>query len=132
MRLNFTFIFTLALTVNHLRAPLITEARPTPPAPAEQASAPPKQGELSPTLKALNGMMHSAIREAVSDERASLGPLIMFEDGKMKLFRDDVELIALPATPPLVYHQLKVIGHSLFVTVIQLWRPSLTPEQRVA
>jgi len=142
MRLKCTFFFICTLASAQLSSPLIAKARPTPPSEAKQLSATPptpkqpsatpKRAELSPTLQALNGMMHSAIREAVSDERTALGPLILFEDGQMKLFRDDVEVAAIPASPPLVYHQLKVIGHSAFVTVIQLWRPTLTPDARAA
>ena len=94
------------------------------------ATAPKPRTELSPALKRMNSMMHSALREVVQAERQQLGPLIMFEAGHMKLFRGDEEVIALPASPPLVYHQLKVIGHVVFTTVIQLWRADLKGAER--
>ena len=59
--------------------------------------------ELSPTLKSLNGRMHQALREVVTAERQQLGPLIMFEDGKIKLYRGDREVAGHTIVPPLAY-----------------------------
>lgn len=126
MRLILSNATVFALTLCALSASLL-EARPN-----TTASAPPaKQERLSPAAQALNGMTHAALSDAVKQSRQALGPLIMFEEGKMKLFRGDTEVIALPASPPIVYHQLKVIGHCALAIVIQLWRPQLSAEERV-
>lgn len=91
-----------------------------------------KKEQLSENLTTLNQLMHDTLREAVEHSRKELGPLIMFEEGKIKLFRGDTEVLALPANPPLVYHQLKIIGHTVLVTVIQLWRSDFKGEVRNA
>ena len=43
------------------------------------------KGELTPVFKRLNKEMHLALRGAIQHQRRDLGPLIIFEQGKMKL-----------------------------------------------
>ena len=88
--------------------------------------------ELSPALKSLNGRMHMALREVVGVERENLGPLIMFEDGQIKLYRGDEEVAGHSIIPPLAYDQLKIIGHAAFTVVIQLHRTDLSNDVRQA
>ena len=59
--------------------------------------------ELSPALRSLNGRMHQALRDVVTAERQQLGPLIMFEDGEIKLYRGDQEIAGYTIVPPLAY-----------------------------
>lgn len=92
----------------------------------------PKIKELSSTLKRLNRSMHIALKGSIKQNRKDLGPLIIFEDGKMKLLRANQEVASFPIVPPLAYHQLKVIGHISFAIVIQLQRPDLSQEQQTA
>ena len=93
-------------------------------------AAPPT--ELSPSLRGLNDRMHGVLREVVSVERQQLGPLIMFEDGEIKLYRDDVEVAGHSIVPPLAYDQLKIVGHAAFALVIQAQRTDLSVEARRA
>ena len=93
-------------------------------------AAPPM--ELSPTLRGLNDRMHGVLREVVSVERQQLGPLIMFEDGEIKLYRGDVEVAGHSIVPPLAYDQLKIMGHAAFAVVIQAQRTDLSVEARRA
>lgn len=88
--------------------------------------------ELSSTLKRLNRSMHIALKGATTHQRKNLGPLIIFEAGKMKLLRANQEVAAFTVIPPLAYHQLKVFGHIAFVAVIQLQRSDLSQDQQVA
>lgn len=92
---------------------------------------PPKNNELSATLKRLNRSMHIALKGSITQHRKDLGPLIIFENGKMKLLRANQEVAAFPISPPLAYHQLKVFGHIAFATVIQLARSDLSQDQQV-
>lgn len=87
--------------------------------PPAVADSPDKES-LSPAMQNLNRGMHLALRDAVARERTQLGPLILFEDGQMKLYRGDEEVAGFPVAAPLQYHQLKVLGHAAFGTVIQL------------
>ena len=82
--------------------------------------------ELSPALRSLNGRMHQALRDVVTAERQQLGPLIMFEDGEIKLYRGDQEVAGYTIVPPLAYDQLKIIGHATFAVVIQVHRSDLS------
>ena len=88
--------------------------------------------ELSPSLSALNGRMHQALREVVVLERQQLGPLIMFEEGEIKLYRGDQEVAGYSIIPPLAYDQLKIIGHATFSVVIQVQRSDLDFDARRA
>ena len=88
--------------------------------------------DLSPALKSLNGRMHMALREVVGVERKNLGPLIMFEDGQIKLYRGDEEVAGHSIIPPLAYDQLKIIGHAAFAVVIQVHRTDLSNDSRQA
>lgn len=88
--------------------------------------------ELSPALLGLNARMHGALREVVQAERQQLGPLIMFEDGEIKLYRGDEEVAGHSIVPPLAYEQLKIIGHAAFALVIQVQRSDLSFEARRA
>ena len=85
---------------------------------------------LSPAFQRLNGRMHAALREVVQIERNQLGPLIMFEDGKMKLYRGDQEVAGFSIIPPVTYDQLKIIGHAAFSVVIQAQRTDLSLDQK--
>ena len=85
---------------------------------------------LSPALSSLNGRMHRALREVVAAERQQLGPLIMFEDGEIKLYRGDQEVAGHSIVPPLAYDQLKIIGHATFSVVIQVHRSDLSFDAR--
>ena len=89
------------------------------------------RGKLSPVLKRLNRQMHSTLRGAIQHRRVDLGPLIIFEQGKMKLLKQNKEVAAFPIMPPLEYQQLKVFGHILFATIIQLQRVDLNETDRV-
>ena len=93
---------------------------------AEAYAAP----ELSPALQSLNGRMHAALQEVVILQRQQLGPLIMFEDGQMKLYRGDEEVAGFSIIPPLAYDQLKIIGHAAFSVVIQAHRTDLSSEEK--
>ena len=88
--------------------------------------------ELSPALRSLNGRMHQALRDVVTAERQQLGPLIMFEDGEIKLYRGDQEVAGYTIVPPLAYDQLKIIGHATFAVVIQVHRSDLSFGDRKA
>ena len=88
--------------------------------------------ELSPALQRLNGRMHAALQEVVILQRQQLGPLIMFEDGEMKLYRGDEEVAGFSILPPLAYDQLKIIGHAAFAVVIQAHRSDLSTEEKRA
>ena len=88
--------------------------------------------ELSPAFQSLNGRMHTALREVVMIERGQLGPLIMFEEGKIKLYRDEVEVAGFSIIPPLAYDQLKIMGHASFSVVIQAHRTDLSAEAKTA
>jgi hypothetical protein len=87
---------------------------------------------LSGALNNINDLMHSALREIVSEERKCLGPLIMFEDGKIKFYRGDQEVQGYDIVPPIMYDQLKVIGHAAFLVVIQSLRHELSKDERMA
>lgn len=88
--------------------------------------------QLSPALQSLNGRMHAALREVVMVQRQQLGPLIMFEEGQIKLYRGDEEVAGFSIIPPLAYDQLKIIGHAAFSVVIQAHRTDLSPEEKKA
>ncbi len=88
--------------------------------------------ELSPALQSLNGRMHAALQEVVILQRQQLGPLIMFEEGEMKLYRGDEEVAGFSIIPPLAYDQLKIIGHAAFSVVIQAHRTDLSSEEKSA
>ena len=90
-----------------------------------------KKGELSPALKRLNQQMHRSLRGATQSLGRTLGPLIIFEEGKMKLFKQNKEVAAFSIMPPLEYQQLKVFGHVFFVTAIQLYRDELSENDRL-
>lgn len=90
-----------------------------------------KNKELSPVLKRLNRYMHASLKGSIKHQRQDVGPLIIFEKGKMKLLRANQEVAAFSVIPPLGYHQLKVIGHLAFVTVIQLQRTDVTQNEQV-
>ena len=94
---------------------------------AHQHAAP---SDLSPAMLRVNKKMHQAIRGAIADQRSDLGPLIIFEAGKMKLLRANKEVAAFSISPPLVYQQLKVLGHMAFAAVIQLRRSSVSDAER--
>ena len=87
---------------------------------------------LSGALNNINDFMHSALRQIVAEERKSLGPLIMFEDGKIKFYRGDEEVQSYDVVPPLMYDQLKIIGHAAFLVVIQSLRHELSKDERMA
>lgn len=87
---------------------------------------------LSGALNNINDFMHSALREIVVEERKRLGPLLMFEDGKIKFYRGDEEVQSYDIIPPLMYDQLKIIGHASFLVVIQSLRHELSKDERMA
>ena len=84
---------------------------------------------LSPVMKRINGQMHHAIQGAIKHARKDLGPLIIFEAGHIKLLRKNKEVAAFSISPPLIYQQLKVLGHMAFATVIQLNRTDLQQKE---
>ena len=86
---------------------------------------------LSPVMKQINGQMHHAIQGAIKHARQDLGPLIIFEAGQIKLLRKNKEVAAFSISPPLIYQQLKVLGHMAFATVIQLNRTDLQQKELV-
>ena len=102
------------------------------PPPAQLAKPEPQEESeaLSPVLQRLNQHMHQALRSATRYARSDVGPLIIFEEGKMKLLKQNKEVAAFSILPPLEYQQLKVVGHVFFVTAIQLQRADLGEEER--
>lgn len=99
--------------------------------PVERTAPAAQKQELSSAFKNLNSRMHRALGEAVQRERQSLGPLILFEEGEMRLYKGDNKMAGFPISPPLVYHKLKVLGHAAFATMIQMSQSNvLTDEKR--
>ena len=99
---------------------------------AKSASEAYSKTELSPALQRLNGRMHTALREVVMVQRSQLGPLIMFEEGEMRLYRDDEKVAGFSIIPPLAYDQLKIMGHAAFSVVVQAHRTDLSSEEKKA
>ena len=89
----------------------------------------PKPDSISPALNGINERMHMALREVVLLQRKKLGPLIMFEDGKIKFYRGDEEVESYSIIPPLAYDQVKIVGHAAFLIVIQMQRTDLTSNE---
>ena len=126
--MSFSRTFSVVLWVSLLGSFPASAAEPTASVEAGAYAAP----ELSPALQRLNGRMHAALQEVVILQRQQLGPLIMFEDGEMKLYRGDEEVAGFSILPPLAYDQLKIIGHAAFAVVIQAHRTDLSSEEKSA
>ena len=47
----------------------------------------------------------------------------------MRLYKGDQKMAGFPMSPPLVYHKLKVLGHAVFATMIQVSQSNVLTDQ---
>lgn len=130
LRSSVSLAFLLAMSADLIGIAQSSALAETPAAIKVEQSSKKQAEELPPVLQRLNQQMHLVLRGMTAHQRKDLGPLIIFEEGKMKLLKKNQEVAAFSIMPPLEYQKLKVFGHVFFATSIQLQRSELSDEDR--